>query len=378
MAGKIPTIVVTDNNSLRELISDYVSENISYELLEHFDDNSELFNTLSSLDKSLLLVDMDSVSIELLESVTQSASTCKIVAIKENPDVSFIVQTIRAGAKEIISYPLIKREVLDVLKRIASQFSENVQKQDKCKMITVFSNKGGIGKTSSASNLALELAKITKENVALIDLNFQFGDVTSFLDIKPSFDISYMLKNVNTINKDFLLSTMEKYQNTSLYVLADPPDFKQVANVTHKQVAKLFEILKESFSYIVVDTDSNFDEKTITALDYSDMLFLVTIVNLPALRNCQRCLDLFDKLGYDKDKVQIVINRFMENDEISSDDVEKLLQKKIYWKIPNNYFAMMASINKGILHVSDSVFRKNLIKKFSGDNIDKLEQIFRS
>lgn len=397
MAGKIPTIVVTDNNSLRELISDYVSENISYELLEHFDDNSELFNTLSSLDKSLLLVDMDSVSIELLESVTQSASTCKIVAIKENPDVSFIVQTIRAGAKEIISYPLIKREVLDVLKRIASQFSENVQKQDKCKMITVFSNKGGIGKTSIASNLALELAKITKENVALVDLNFQFGDVTSFLDIKPSFDISYMLKNVNTINKDFLLSTMEKYQNTSLYVLADPPDFKQVANVTHKQVAKLFEILKESFSYIVVDTDSNFDEKTITALDYSDMLFLVTIVNLPALRNCQRCLDLFDKLGYDKDKVQIVINRFMENDEISSDDVEKLLQKKIYWKIPNNYFAMMASINKGILlsdlnptsnvatsyrelamHVSDSVFRKNLIKKFSGDNIDKLEQIFRS
>lgn len=397
MAGKIPTIVVTDNNSLRELISDYVSENVSYELLEHFDDNSELFNTLSSLDKSLLLVDMDSVSIEFLESVTQSASTCKIVAIKENPDVSFIVQTIRAGAKEIISYPLIKGEVLDVLKRIASQFSENVQKQDKCKMITVFSNKGGIGKTSIASNLALELAKITKENVALIDLNFQFGDVTSFLDIKPSFDISYMLKNVNTINKDFLLSTMEKYKNTSLYVLADPPDFKQVANVTHKQVAKLFEILKESFSYIVVDTDSNFDEKTITALDYSDMLFLVTIVNLPALRNCQRCLDLFDKLGYDKDKVQIVINRFMENDEISSDDVEKLLQKRIYWKIPNNYFAMMASINKGILlsdlnptlnvatsyrelamHVSDSVFRKNLIKKFSGDNIDKLEQIFRS
>ena len=62
-------------------------------------------------------------------------------------------------------------------------------------MLSVFSNKGGIGKTSIASNLALELARITKENVALVDLNFQLGDITSFLDMKPSFNISYMLQN---------------------------------------------------------------------------------------------------------------------------------------------------------------------------------------
>ena len=302
----------------------------------------------------------------------------------------------RAGAKEVLSSPVIKGEFFDVLARIKEQLNDDYRKSNRCRMVTVFSNKGGIGKTSIASNLALELARTTKENVALIDLNFQLGDITTFMDLKPSFNISYMLKNLDKLNKDFMLNTLEKYKDTSLYVLADPPYFKQAEDISPKQVARLFEILKETFSYIVVDTDNTFDGKTITALDNSDMVFLVTIVNLPALRNCQRCLDLFEKLGYDNEKVQIVINRYMENDEIKADDVEKLLNKEIYWKIPNNYFSLMAAINKGVpvsemnassnvaqsyrelaIHLADTIHRQKLIKKFVSNSVDNLKNILR-
>lgn len=397
MADSISAIIVTKNSSLRQLLDSYLQEIGCFDILDDFEDYSELYNTISSLVKVLLIVDFESVPNFLVGKYAQDIPGCKIMVIKENPDVDFIVRTVRAGAKEILSYPLIKSEFVESVNNLKIRFNDDLQTQNKCKTITVFSNKGGIGKTSIAANLALELAKITKENVALVDLNFQLGDITTFLDIKPSFDISYMLKNLDTVNKDFLLSTMEQYKNTSLYVLADPPYFRQAENISPKQVAKLFEILKESFSYIIVDTDSHFDAKTVTVLDYSDMIFLVTIVNLPALRNCQRCLDLFNKLGYDDAKVQILINRYMENDEISLEEVENLLKKRVYWKIPNNYFAMMASINKGILlsdlnqnsnvavsfkelaiYVADSVFRNNLIKKFSSDNISRLDQIFRS
>ena len=397
MADNISAIIVTKNSSLRQLLDSYLQEIGCFDILDDFENSSELYNTMSSLAKVLLIVDFESVPNFLIGKYAQDIPGCKIMVIKESPDVDFIVRTVRAGAKEILSYPLIKSEFVESVNNLKIRFNDDLQTQNKCKTITVFSNKGGIGKTSIAANLALELAKITKENVALVDLNFQLGDITTFLDIKPSFDISYMLKNLDTVNKDFLLSTMEQYKNTSLYVLADPPYFRQAENISPKQVAKLFEILKESFSYIIVDTDSHFDAKTVTVLDYSDMIFLVTIVNLPALRNCQRCLDLFNKLGYDDAKVQILINRYMENDEISLEEVENLLKKRVYWKIPNNYFAMMASINKGILlsdlnqnsnvavsfkelaiYVADSVFRNNLIKKFSSDNISRLDQIFRS
>ena len=394
MSDKIPVIIISDNLKLYELLSAYVKDFPNFELQDKFSDRSEIYNFVSSVDKSLIFADMDYSTPEHIEKIAHEYSVCKVVAIKENPDVNFIISIIRAGAKEMLTYPFIKSEFIDVMDRLSKQFENKCQKPEKCKMITLFSNKGGIGKTSIAANLALELAQITKENVALIDLNFQFGDVATFMDIQPTFDISYMFNNLELLNKDFLLNTMEKYKNTSLYVLADAPYIKQSKEITSKQVTKFIEILKDTFSYIVVDTSATFDAKTITTLDYSDIILLVSIVNLPALRNCQRCLNLFDKLGYDEKKVQILINRYMENDEITIHDVEKLLNKKVYWKIPNNYFALMASINKGILlselnpesnvaksykdlaiNVSDSVFRTRLVNKYSPENERKLENI---
>jgi len=224
----------------------------------------------------------------------------------------------------------------------------NLSDNNKCKIISTFSNKGGIGKTAIAVNLALELANVTKEKVALIDLNLQLGDVTTFLDLNPSFDISYVVNNINRVDESFLLSTLEQYKDTSLYVLADPPYLEQAEDITSDQIAKLFDVLKETFSYIVVDTGSSFDGKTITVLDNSDLILLVTIVNLPAIRNAQRCLELFERLGYSNEKVKIVLNRYMENEEIKTEDVEDVLNKKVYWKIPNNYFTIMSAINKGI------------------------------
>jgi len=159
---------------------------------------------------------------------------------------------------------------------------------------------------------------------------------------------------------------------------------------------KLFDILKDSFSYVVVDTDSTFDVKTVATLDSSDLIFLPTIVNLPALRNCQRILDLFDKLGYEKEKIQIVINRYMENDEIKVDDVERVLGKEVYWKVPNNYFTMVAAINKGVsaaeinpesnvalsfrefaMSVSDMVYRNKLLKKYANSSEDIIDNVLR-
>ena len=399
MSENISTIILSESESTKEVLRRYLKEFGKFDCLEEIKDFSEIYNTLSSLSKSLLIVDVSSDFAKYKDFITNlsaAAPNCKIVAISDNPSVELIVKLMRAGAKDFLAVPIIKTEFLHVLEKIYEQLNDSNTKENKCRVITVFSNKGGIGKTSIASNLALELAKITKENVALVDLNFQLGDITSFFDIKPSFNISYMLQNLDKISSDFLLNTIEKYKDTSLYVLADPPYFKQAENISKNQISKLFEKLKETFSYVVVDTDATFDGKTVTALDNSDLIFLVTIVNLPALRNCQRILDLFNKLGYDSEKTQIVINRYMENDDIKIEDVEKVLEKSVYWKIPNNYFTMMAAINKGIsvaevnpesnvaisykefaMSVSDMVYRNKLIKKYSNSQIDNINDILR-
>lgn len=383
---KISTVIISDEFSTKEVLKLFVSEFDNLETIDDFNNYSDIFNILaSSKGKSLLIVDLSTNKIKNLDfilQVTKECKNCKVLALSDNPSVELIVEVMRAGAKEFVPVPIIKNEFFEAIKKLVTEMNEPVKK-NKCKIISVFSNKGGIGKTSLATNLALELAKITKENIALIDLNFQMGDITTFLDLKPSFNISYMLENLDKINETFLLSTLERYKSTSLYVLADPPYFKQADNIQPRQITRLFDTLKETFSYIIVDAEASFDGKNIAALDNSDLIMLVTVANLPALRNTQRCLELFEKLGYDKEKIKIVVNRYMENDEIKEADIEKVLSKDIYWKIPNNYFAIMSAINKGIpvsdvndttnvsqsykklaQQISDNLYRQNMVEKF--------------
>ena len=92
---------------------------------------------------------------------------------------------------------------------------------------------------------------------------------------------------------------------------------------------------------------SSIDPISLKILDSSDWILFTTIVNIPAIRNAQRCLNLFRSRKYPKDKVKIIINRYMDNDEINLEDIENTLRETIYWKIPNNYFTIMEAINKG-------------------------------
>lgn len=383
---KISTLILSDEYSTSEVLKLYLSEFENLNILEYQYNFEKISDTLSSIqEQSIFIIDVSSgeeEKLNLIQKIATECKHCKIIALSDNPTIDLIIRIMRAGAREFIPIPIIKNELYEVINKTISEL-EKPRRNNKCKIISVFSNKGGMGKTSLATNLALELATISKEKVALIDMNFQMGDITTFLDLKPSFNISYMLENIDKINETFLLSTLEKYKNTSLYILADPPYFKQADNIQPKQISKLFTILKETFSYIIVDAESSFDGKNIAALDNSDMIFLVSSANLPALRNTQRCLELFNKLGYDKDKTQIIINRYMENDEIKETDVERVLSKKIYWKIPNNYFAIMSAINKGVpvssinsssnlaqsyrdlaQYISDNLYKQSLVDKF--------------
>lgn len=383
--NKIFTVILSDEFSTSEVIKLFAGEFENLEVCQE-NDYSEAYKKIANYQgKSILLADLSTYKqqkLELILKVTKECKSCKVLALSDNPSVDLIIEIMRAGAKEFVPIPIIKSEFFESVNKLLSEFNET-KKTNNCKIISVFSNKGGIGKTSLATNLALELSKITKENIALIDLNFQMGDITTFLDLKPSFNISYMLENLDKINETFLLSTLERYKKTSLYVLADPPYFKQADNIQPRQITKLFNTLKETFSYIIVDAEASFEGKNIAALDNSDLVLLVSVANLPALRNTQRCLELFEKLGYDKEKVKIIINRYMENDEIKEGDIEKVLSKKIYWKIPNNYFAIMTAINKGIpvseindstniarsykdlaQYISDNLYKQNMVEKF--------------
>lgn len=399
MTNQISTVIIDTDAQSIELLNLYLIESPSIVVTNTFVDIIEGYNAVLESRPSIVIVDIShkfELAMDIISKISAKHKTCKIVVTSSSYSSDAIIKAMRAGAREFLPKPIIKEDLLTAIEKLSDSVGGAGSEHKKCRVITTFSNKGGIGKTSLATNLALELANMTQEKVALIDLNLQLGDITTFLDINPSFDISYVVQNLSRIDETFLLSTLEKYKDTNLYVLADPPYLEQAEDITAEQISTLFEVLKQAFSYIVVDTSANFDGKTITALDNSDLILLITIVNLPAIRNCQRCLDLFERLGYEKERTKIVINRYMENDEIKVDDVEDVLGQKVYWKIPNNYFTIMSSINKGIpvavvnsdsnvshsyrelaAMLSDNIYKQDFGKKASRKSLFNFSGLFK-
>ena len=347
---RLSTFVIDSDNNSREIIRNFARELDFVEITDCYNDIGDAFAALTKEQPNVAIVDLstnpDKV-FEYIEKVLHVQNQTKFIVTALSYDTDSVIKAMRAGAREFLPKPVIQGDFNNTLNKM-KELVYGTDKTTNCKVITLFSNKGGIGKTSIATNLALEIANITKEKVALVDMNFQLGDIATFMDIKPSFDISYVVKNLDGTDDSFLLSTLDRYKDTSLYILADPPYMEQAKDITPEQISKLFDALRETFSYVIVDTSNVFYGKTITVLDNTDFIMLVTIVNLPAIRNCQRCLDIFERLGYDRDKTKIVINRYMENDEVKAEDLEEALGQKVYWKIPNNYFTIMSSINKGL------------------------------
>lgn len=347
---KLSTFVIDSDNNSREIIRNYSSGLDFIEITDCYNSIEDAYEAILKEQPKIVVVDLNNYPekvFEYIEKVLNNQNKTKFIVTALSYDTDSIIKAMRAGAREFLPKPIIKEDFEKTLNKIKDH-ALGTDKTTNCKVITLFSNKGGIGKTSIATNLALEIANITKEKVALVDMNFQLGDVATFMDIKPSFDISYVVNNLDGTDESFLLGTLDKYKDTSLYILADPPYMEQAKDITPEQISKLFDALRQTFSYVIVDTSNVFYGKTITVLDNTDFIMLVTIVNIPAIRNCQRCMDIFERLGYDKEKTKIVINRYMENDEVKAEDLEEALNQKVYWKIPNNYFTVMSSINKGL------------------------------
>ncbi len=345
-----PTVFVLDKNAnSREVMQGYLQsfEFISdIKLFENYYEGYEQIKQKGA--DSIVIMDISSETDNDIREITEKIKLCtpKLVITSSDYSTNTIIKALRAGAKEFLPKPVLREDLVRVLSALAAlEFGEEISQS---KIITVYSNKGGIGKTTIAVNLACELARVTKAKVALIDLNLQLGDVSTFLNLNPPFDVNYVIRNMLDKDEEVLIKAFEKYKDTSMYVLSDPSYIEQSESMTPREISELFKVLKKVFTYIVVDMSANIDANSLKILDSSDWIIFTTIVNIPAIRNAQRCLNLFRSRKYPSGRVKIIINRYMDNDDIRVEDIENTLGEKIYWKIPNNYFTIMEAVNKGV------------------------------
>jgi pilus assembly protein CpaE len=133
-----------------------------------------------------------------------------------------------------------------------------------------------------------------------------------------------------------------------VYVLTEPLEVDETANITPEQIQRLLAFLKGAFTYIVIDTGGPLYGCNMVGFRGSDYILFNTVLNLPALKNAKRYLQAMERQGLHKDKVKLVISRHLPRADIKIDDAEKVLDRKVFIAIPNEYADVTASINKGV------------------------------
>lgn len=300
---------------------------------------------------------------ELIESMRRSPSCPPFFLTSSVTSAEVLKHALRMGIREFFLEPIEEAEVQTAFARIKEYVTERPKKAKYGKVISIVGSRGGIGSTVIAVNLTVSLVQSGEvTSVVLTDLNLQSGDTPLFLDIEPVHTIAQVSQNVSRLDPVFLMSTLIKH-SSGIYILPPPNNLQDAELVTADSIETILHLMREMFDYIVVDASRSLDPITVAALNLSEMIFLVTQLDLPALRNAKRFVDIFLSLGYDQSKTELIINRYEKRSDVSLEEAEEVLEQKAFWLVPNDYTSVMSSINQGksvILMAHNSKVTKSL------------------
>lgn len=349
MSRSLKIFIVDKDHITVSIVENYLRE-VNYDFsLEKCGTLSEAKEKIDENALNLFIVDasenVEQIGTEI-DNLEDTFKNCKFIITAYDFKTDNIVRFLRKSKKDFITKPIIKTRFLEIVNEIVEKMTSEQDFSGQGKVISVFSNKGGLGKTTVAVNLGYELARRDRRSkVAIVDMNLFLGDVTTFLDITPPYDLSFLIEKLD-VTKDVVDLTTQ-YSDSNYYVIADSPYRDYSRNITKEDVVKMLNVLRKKFKYIIIDNSSAITGKTKYILDLSDMILLITESNLPTLNNCKRCLDFFEHIGLQK-KTQIVLNRYSSFDECQKQDVADILQKDIFAVIPNDWQTSSSAINKGI------------------------------
>jgi pilus assembly protein CpaE len=209
-------------------------------------------------------------------------------------------------------------------------------------------SKGGTGTTTVAVNLAVSLAEHeSAPSVALIDMNLLFGEIPLFMGIRPTHHWGEITKNIARLDDTFLRNILSEGKS-GVYVLPSPGHLDKKNVATPEIMERLLKVMRRGFDFIIVDGGQSLDNIALKILEMSDTVFVVSILSVPCLSNTNKLLKSFDALGHPRrSQAKVIINRFLKNSDISLEDAEKAIGRKVFWNILNDYRSTISAINQG-------------------------------
>lgn len=227
------------------------------------------------------------------------------------------------------------------------------EEQGRAKVITLFSPKGGVGRTAIATNLAVVTKLATDKRVLLIDGNLAFGDVGVALNLPAVKTIVDLASNAGQLDADFVSDVLATH-SSGVRVLLAAPSPQDAEGITGEQLRAIIGQVMMMFDYVFIDSRPSFDDIQLALLDLSDVVLLTMTMEMTAVKAAKQYLEVAELLGYASEKTTLILNRFSTASQITVEDIETHLKGEIKGKIPDEATLVVRSVNEGIpLALSD-------------------------
>ena len=277
---------------------------------------------------------------QTLESLTLALPAAPLIVYSEMGDLASARRAIQAGAQDYLVKPFNSKDFVDALSKAFAHIERRRLSEVGGKpavsegiVISLFGAKGGIGKTTLSTNLAVALTRHRNESVALIDIDTRFGDVALVLDLQPEQNISDAVRHIDEIDRFNVKSYLTPHAS-GISVLPAPTRPSEWRQVQPGHVERLIKLLAETHDFVVLDTPGFFTELVGVALDLSDLVLLVTTLDVSSIKDCAMAVDMLSAADFPMDRVKLVINHPSNVHKIDVKQVTEVTGCEVFWSIP--------------------------------------------
>jgi pilus assembly protein CpaE len=252
----------------------------------------------------------------------------------------------RSGVEEFVVKPVDAEALRTVLSRFAAERDDTGERSVE-KLIVVAGSKGGVGTSTVAVNLGVQLAQATKKRVVLLDFARPLGHLSVLLDLKPRFSVRDAVENLDRLDSHFFSGLLTKHKS-GLEILGGTSHAEEWQRLPISSLVRVVNVAQGAFDYLLMDGGVQDPSEWLPLLRSARAILLVAEAGLLSLWALERYLSASVALGLDPERIRIVINRWRREDDEALSNVEKKMKRPIYARLPNDYRQVSEAVTMGV------------------------------
>src|SRR5438034_1425774 len=372
MSDKIRVLIVDDIPETRDHLTKLLGFESDIEVVATASSGAEALELAGRHQPDVVLMDInmpDMDGITTTEKLSTHVPTTSVVMMSVQGEADYLRRSMLAGAREFLVKPFSSDELTASIRQVYSREQDKISRmaaaapvvssdsgsssgvaggEGEGRVIAIFSPKGGVGRTTIAVNLAVAAATELGRSVVLMDGSFQFGDVGVLLNLNPkNKSIADLVPELDAGEADSL-DTFVINHSAGIRVLLAPPSPEMAELITPAGVRRVLDALRHGHDLVIVDCTSWFNETTLAILDAADLVLTMLSLEITSIKNMRLFLEVAEQLGYEQDKIKLVLNRADSSLGIRVSDVESSIGRKVDHTIVSDGRSVVYALNRGV------------------------------